>query len=90
VSAYTRGARLERVARKTLERDGYIVTRSAGSKGPVDLVAWNRQGFRLIQVKKAGAARPITRQQLVALPRPRNASVELWERAGRQWHISHL
>ena len=35
MSAYARGAALERLARKHLGRDGFTVTRSAGSKGPV-------------------------------------------------------
>lgn len=36
MSNYARGARLERLARQALERDGYTVIRAAGSKGPVD------------------------------------------------------
>lgn len=36
---YRRGATFERKIKKQWEDDGYLVIRSAGSKGPVDLVA---------------------------------------------------
>lgn len=58
MSNYTKGARLERCVRKELEAQGYIVIRSAGSKGVVDLVAFDARLIRLIQVKAHGAARP--------------------------------
>ena len=38
-SQYRRGADFERALKKHLESKGYFVVRSAGSKGPVDLVA---------------------------------------------------
>ncbi len=34
-----KGARLERIAKRRLERNGYVVIRAAGSHGPFDLVA---------------------------------------------------
>jgi len=45
---YRKGARYERRAKQELEEDGWIVTRSAGSKGGADLVAIK---VRQIQVK---------------------------------------
>jgi len=36
---YEKGARFERKIKKILEAKGFFVTRSAGSKGPVDLLA---------------------------------------------------
>jgi Holliday junction resolvase len=77
---YQSGARLERLARAQLERQGFTVVRSAGSKGPVDLVAWNHVTMRFIQVKALGAARKADIEKLQDLDCPVNASVELWER----------
>lgn len=79
---YQKGARLERLARASLQRQGYRVMRSAGSKGAIDLVAWNTQEVRFIQCKSAGATRPKDRKALEVLPRPAFATVELWERSG--------
>lgn len=78
---YRRGARLERLARASLERQGYSVVRSAGSKGKIDLVAWNSEHLRLIQCKAEGASDRKTRETLAALQRPTGATVELWERS---------
>ncbi len=80
---YRSGARLERLARAQLERAGYTVVRSAGSKGVVDLVAWNPTGVRLIQVKAEGAARKSDVERLKALKHPAGTYVELWERRPR-------
>lgn len=48
MSNYRKGAKYERRAKQELEADGWIVTRSAGSKGVADLVAVK---VRQIQVK---------------------------------------
>ena len=58
MSNYDKGARLERIAKKRLEARGYTVVRSAGSKGAVDLVAWNAKHTLLIQVKSNGQVTP--------------------------------
>jgi len=47
------GARIEREVRKYLENMGYLVVRSARSKGPFDLWAVNDKELRLIQVKSS-------------------------------------
>jgi len=51
--SYHIGARFERKVKKWLESQGWWVIRSAGSKGPVDLVAY-KEGPKLlfIQCKK--------------------------------------
>lgn len=90
MSAYHKGARLERLARADLEAAGYLVIRSAGSKGPVDLAALNTRHLRLIQVKAHGAPRPLDFAKLRALRVPRNASRELWERHGGGWRVHTL
>jgi hypothetical protein len=45
--------RYEYQAMHHLEREGWSVTRSAGSHGPVDLIAMNATEVMLIQVKSA-------------------------------------
>ena len=76
---YAVGARLERLIKAQLERQGYTVMRSAGSKGKFDLCAWSGLEMRLIQAK----ARKITRAEREAMRLimvPPCASVEIWER----------
>ena len=51
MNAKAKGARAERRARRMLELQGWTVVRAAGSLGPFDLVAFNRERLRLIQVK---------------------------------------
>ena len=88
---YRSGARLERLARAQLERNGFTVVRSAGSKGPVDLVAWDGVCVRLIQVKSEGGATKATLARLKALQRPPGTWVELWERNplnGAGWNFT--
>lgn len=46
-----KGTRFERKAKDDLESEGFCVTRSSGSFGAHDLVAFNQDYFRLIQVK---------------------------------------
>ena len=53
---YVSGRYFEYKTRKALEKEGYYVVRSAGSKGAVDLVALGEIGIRLVQVK-SGASR---------------------------------
>jgi len=50
MSRYSKGARLERRVKKLLENLGFFVVRSAGSRGPFDLVAFKCIVFG-IQVK---------------------------------------
>jgi Holliday junction resolvase len=49
--SYVKGRRFENYVRKKLEKAGYIVARSAGSKGPFDLVALRKGEILLIQCK---------------------------------------
>jgi len=77
---YQRGTRLERLARDSLKRNGYTVVRSAGSKGKIDLAAWNGECVRLIQVKAKGALTKNEIEGLRSLPCPLCATIETWER----------
>ncbi len=86
MNRYAKGARLERRARRELETQGYTVIRSAGSRGVVDLVAFNTRHIRLIQIKAHGAARPTDLFQLRQFPAPRTVTRELWvSEPGRAW-----
>jgi len=58
---YRKGVELERHVRKMYEEMGYMVMRSAGSKGPFDLIAINEHEVVCIQVK--ATARSTIRQQ---------------------------
>ncbi len=75
-----RGARLERLAQCALEAAGFVVTRSAGSKGVVDLMATNTRTVPLVQIKPCGVIRPVDRLRLQRLPAARGCSKEIWER----------
>ena len=90
--SYRKGARLERLARLELERQGYTVVRSAGSKGAVDLVALNVQGVRLIQVKAAGQVEPADERQLAAVAAQPGSRREIWERSSSPagWKIREV
>ncbi|NIQ88667.1 MAG: hypothetical protein GWN93_06130 [Deltaproteobacteria bacterium] len=46
---YEQGRRFEQRVRNYLEEAGYCVVRSAGSKGPADLVAFDQSVIMLIQ-----------------------------------------
>lgn len=53
MTRYDTGRRIEYKAKKELEKEGYFVMRSAGSKGTFDLAAFNfkSNSTRLIQIK---------------------------------------
>ena len=73
------GVRGEYRARDWLRAVGFYVVRSAGSKGAIDLVAFNGHSLRLITVKRGGAAlSPTERAALLAIPVPPNATREYW------------
>ncbi len=87
MSRYAQGARLERIARAEIESLGYTVIRSAGSKGPVDLVGIGRGDIWLVQVKARGRVRPSDKRKLRRLRCPKNARREIWERARGGWIV---
>jgi len=76
-SPYQKGRSLEWKAKRELQSEGYLVIRSAGSKGPIDLVAVNRSCVRLIQVVK-GSIPTRKLQALKNLPIPRGCTLEVW------------
>jgi Holliday junction resolvase len=79
VNGARKGRRAEHRARDLLLAEGYQVTRAAGSKGVVDLIAWNGDAIRFLSIKSGTKyASAIERAALAALPRPACASVEVW------------
>lgn len=73
-----KGRRNEWKTRDLLRREGYHVVRSAGSKGIVDIVAFNGQRLLLVQVKTNGGMSSEDIQNLKSLPAPPFASKQLW------------
>lgn len=74
-----KGRRAEHKARALLEAAGFSVCRAAGSKGPADLVAWDATSIRFVSVKSGTQyASAIEREALQLMPRPANASIEIW------------
>ena len=79
------GSRAERRAKRQLEAVGYAVTKSGGSLGVFDLLAFCEGGIRGIQVKRDQdgrhtypAAVERMREEMAALPLPPNMTGELW------------
>lgn len=89
-SNYNRGRRAEYRAIKDLEAAGYIATRSAGSHGIWDIVAINKNGVRLIQVKSDNDECDVKFDCRVALEQmqklhcPDNVTCEVWGRVHGQ------
>jgi Holliday junction resolvase len=75
---YLKGAALERYAKKQLEEAGFFVIRSAGSKSPVDLIAIDINGIRLIQVKSAFRVNEKDELRLSEIVTPDNGRKEIW------------
>jgi len=79
MSTAAKGRRAEHRARKLLEDAGYTVTRSAGSKGAADLVAWNTVQFRLLNIKSGTKyCGTLEREAFALVPVPPNATKEIW------------
>ncbi len=89
---YMTGYRAELRAKSFLEGEGYKVIRSSGSKGEIDLVAYNKENVRFIQIKKTkNKSIPSYRSERASLSKlaiPSEIKVELWVWEGiRGWHF---
>jgi hypothetical protein len=62
-----------------LIRDGFTAFKSGGSLGPFDILAFNKDCFRLVQCKY-GTARLSRkeREEIKAVPVPPNCTKEYW------------
>ena len=56
MNAYAKGRAFEQALVRTLRANGIWAIRSAGSKGPADIVAWSGGRRALIQAKVGGGA----------------------------------
>ena len=76
--AKKKGWRREDKTRKILEKAGYEVCRAGSSLGMFDLIAINKLGIRLLQVK-SNYCRPFEIEQIKLFNNiPLNATKELW------------
>lgn len=74
-----KGRRAEHRAQRILEAAGYLTTRAAGSKGAADIIAWDSQRIRFVSIKSGTKyASAIEREALQQLPKPANATCEIW------------
>lgn len=72
-----KGARRERQVVKFLESVGYYCVKTGGSLGMWDVLAFNKLGMRLIQVKSNWCS-PAEREQLSLFDAPTFCTRELW------------
>lgn len=72
-----KGARQERRVIKILETAGYYCVKTGGSLGMWDILAFNSNTMRLIQVK-SNYCRPAEREGLELFKAPSFCSKELW------------
>ncbi len=79
---YKRGYRAELRAKYQLEKYGYIVMRSAASKGPFDLIGIRKSDIVGVQVKvtqRLSEKRNLDEMdKLTKIPAPENMRKELW------------
>ncbi len=83
-----RGRRCEWIVRDYFERFGCEVTRSAGSLGPADIIAWDNVRFYLVAVRMNRWPSPAVRARLAKLKAP-SGTVKLAARVARK-HITFL
>ena len=79
MNQYRKGRTREYRTMRLLEAAGYTAFRMAGSHSPVDVIAVDSLGLRLVQVKSGRAGvTPLEREKLKGLNRPANSTVEVW------------
>jgi len=92
---YEQGRSGEYRCQTELEAAGYTTCRAAGSKGKIDVIAWNTNEIRFIQVKthrNKTASYKADLAALALLPAPTNATIELWSRkvGSRTWDVTFV
>jgi Holliday junction resolvase len=79
VNQYRKGREREYRTMRLLESAGYQAFRMAGSHSPVDVIAVDALGVRLVQVKSGRAnVTPLEREALKQIVRPANSTIEVW------------
>lgn len=90
MNRYRTGANFERALARALRSRGIWVIRSAGSKGPADLIAWYGERKALIQCKAGGSVSPLEVQALRAAARALGGTgwvVSKSPRGSEAWHL---
>ena len=90
MSGYSKGANFERRVRKHLEKQGWVVFRSAGSHSPADLIALRTGEVMLIQCQ---LSKPFPRDKGLALELLRlelNCQICFAWREGRKLKLEEL
>ena len=90
MNQYRRGARVERLLRKKLESEGYYVVRSAGSRGAVDLVAWNYNQCLAIQVSLIGVKTKKDFDRLRTVPTLPHMERRMYEYDRGEWKVTKV
>lgn len=79
---YRRGYEKETLAMAVLEEQGYECCRAAGSHGHFDVIAWNKEHIRFIQLKREKIPTNNTysaeRKKMATSTMPANGRMELW------------
>lgn len=77
---YNSGRQKEYELKRKLEKLGYRVTRAAGSKGAFDIIAYNRDQVRFIQVKyeQDPTSYRTDIEKMYEIELPERCSKELW------------
>ena len=86
---YERGRKAEYKAVEELRRRGFQAFRTAGSKGPFDVVAFSEKEIVVVQVKRGKKKRATkdARELLASLPCPSNVRKEVWTWVDRQGFV---
>jgi Holliday junction resolvase len=89
---YDRGRKLEYAARDELIKQGYIVIRSGGSRGPFDLCAISPTDVVLVQVKASRSRRKAAVDQLEKIQVPENVRKEVWVKVPyrNKWDVTRV
>ncbi len=96
---YERGRASEYKCQRDLETEGYQTTRTAGSHGAADVIAWNTHHMRFIQCKTtvgkvttSANSYPADRKKLAAILLPPHGQAEMWVRkiGQRGWAIQEI
>lgn len=73
--------------RDYLKATGYNVIRSAGSKGPIDLFAWQGNHVEVIQCKKGSSPLQADIEKLTELEVPLHWKKRIWKKNKSKVHI---
>lgn len=86
---YQRGRKAEYKVVEVLKKQGYEAFRTAGSKGPFDVMGLNDREVILVQVKRGRKKRSTrdARALLAALPTPPGVKKEIWVWVDRQGFV---